>query len=71
MPDDINDPFNPNTLESLRCRVLAACDIAPPITFSVDELARLVAILESIVEARRENIPHNVFHFPRRRRKQR
>ena len=61
----INSDDDPSKLESLRRRALAACDAAPPITFTVAEMGSLVFILEAIVQARRESIPNNVLRLPR------
>lgn len=53
-------------LESLRRRIVVACRIVPPITFTAEELGALVRAVEAIVQGRKGLAPDNVYPFVRR-----
>jgi molybdopterin synthase catalytic subunit len=49
--------------ESLRRRIVAACDIVPPITFTAEELGAVVAVFEGIVRDRESQTANVVSLF--------
>ncbi|CAN5396881.1 hypothetical protein BH09ACT8_BH09ACT8_45860 [soil metagenome] len=53
-------------LESLRRRIVTACDSVPLITYTAEELGALVMVIEAIVQRRKELGPDIVYPFVRR-----